>query len=233
MAAPVGLLRVPADGAAVPPAVRCAAAGHGHGGFTYPVPPANRSSTFPAGRLSVTVARGGADSLSWTSTGPVAAVLVRSGDAVQAWPSGGANSGAGLEPPGDGTRLAPSDDVTFCLPGPAEPPPPAPLPLRLEVVAQGTFTRSPQAVRVRGMVTIENPNPGSTPIAGLAVAPSTLGSCSLPTPLEVPSGRTDVEFRCDVDIADAARQATVAVTATSPSAPGAATSTVLWQEAAH
>jgi hypothetical protein len=230
MAAPVGLARAPSSEAAVLPAVACAAAGFGEGGITSPgSPPLGRSSFEQAG-ATITIDRAGGGTLSWTSTSPVAAVLVRGGGSTQPWPVGRAVEGEGITGPSIAGVAGPIDDVTFCFP--AEPTAPAPetQPLSLSIEAQGSFTRAPAAVWVRGTVTVHNPNPTASSMAGLEVQPSTKGTCSVVSPLQVPSGDTAIAFTCDIDIPDAARQGTVAVTARSGSAPTPAATTVRWLE---
>jgi hypothetical protein len=230
MAAPVGLARAPSSEAAVLPAVACAAAGFGEGGITSTgSPPLGRASFEQAG-TTITMDRADGGSLSWTSTAPVAAVLVRGGGSTQPWPVDRATSGEGVIAPSIDGVAAPIDDVTFCFPPAPAPPPPEVQPLGLSVAAQGSFTRAPAAVWVRGTVTVHNPNPTASTIAGLDLQPSTKGACTIVSPLQVPSGDTAIVFTCDIDIPDAARQGTVSVTARSGSAPTPAATTVRWLE---
>jgi hypothetical protein len=230
MAAPVGLARAPTSEAAVLPAVVCAAAGFGEGGITSAgSPPLGRSSFEQAG-TTITIERAVGGTMAWTSTSPVAAVLVRGGGSTQPWPVDRAVEGTGVKAPSIDAVPAPVDDVTFCFPAALPPPAAATLPLGLTIEAQGSFTRAPAAVWVRGTATVHNPNPTALPVAGLEVQPSTKGACSILSPLQVPSGDTAIAFTCDIDIPDAARQGTVSVTARSGSAPAPATTTVRWLE---
>jgi hypothetical protein len=229
--APIGTLaRPPNSGARALAAPACAASGSGSGGVVYPGAPSRAGVTFTDAGATFTLTRSDGARLAWTSTAPIAAVLVRGAGVVQPWPAGGARSGHGVSAPSDGTTVAPIDDVTFCF---ADPPAPTPEPVRplvLSLETRGTFTRVPPAVDVTGTVTISNPNKTSVPLAGLDVRPSTVGSCVLVVPQVVPAGETPVSFRCGLDIAAAARQGEVDVVVQSGSARGDARSTVVWVE---
>jgi hypothetical protein len=222
------LARPPNSGARVLAAPACAAYGFSSGGATYPGAPSTSGVTFTDAGATFTLQRRAGGRLAWTSTAPIAAVLVKGAGAVQPWPTGGARSGADLTAPGDGTTVAEIDDVTFCFPDPVPAPALPTAPVELSLRTRGTFTRVPPAVDVTGTVTISNPNETSVPLSGLDVRPSTLGSCDLVVPQVVPAGETPVSFRCELDLTDAARRGQVDVVARSGSATGEARSTVVW-----